>query len=78
MLKDLFGDGPWFSSVSWDDLPKIGLLFFFCFFVVMVVWVFRKGGRSHYDTVSRLPLEGQPRAATTQTHPIVSMESKED
>ncbi len=38
-------------------LTLIGLMIFVVFFVLMIFFVFRKSGKSHYEKMSKLPLE---------------------
>ncbi len=43
-----------FSSVL---AGTIGLLFFFVFFVVMALWVFRPGSKEKYKSDAKIPLK---------------------
>lgn len=36
-----------------------GLLFFFLFFTVMALWIFRPGARDEYQQHARIPLKEQ-------------------
>ena len=40
-------------------LTVLGLVIFFIFFVVMGVRVFRKGSKSHYDKIAKMPLDDE-------------------
>lgn len=40
-----------------DNAPEIGLLFFFLFFVVMTVWVYRPGAKKEYQSFASIPFE---------------------
>jgi cbb3-type cytochrome oxidase subunit 3 len=40
-----------------DNATIIGLLFFFCFFMGLLFWVFRPGGKSIYKNFSEIPLK---------------------
>jgi len=42
--------------------PKIGLLLFFGFFAVLLVWVFRRRGRKVYEKEAQLPFDEAPKA----------------
>ncbi len=42
-----------------DNATLIGLLFFFAFFVVMAVWVFRPGAKKKYQNKADIPLQGE-------------------
>jgi len=35
----------------------IGLLLFFTFFVVMLIWLYRPGAKKHYQTLGQIPLK---------------------
>jgi len=37
----------------------LGLLFFFTFFTVMALWVYRPGARSSYQKHASIPLKGE-------------------
>lgn len=41
-----------------DNATLIGLLFFFGFFMVMAVWVFRPGAKKNYQNKADIPLKG--------------------
>ncbi len=39
------------------DLTALGLIIFFSFFTITVIWVYlRKGAKAHYEAMGRLPL----------------------
>ncbi len=44
--------------MSWiaDNANIIGLLFFFTFFCVMAIWIFRPGSKKHYQDQAHIPL----------------------
>lgn len=44
--------------MSWlsANAGLIGLLFFFSFFVLMALWVYRPGAKPDYDRKARIPL----------------------
>lgn len=45
--------------IDWisQNAGVIGLLFFFSFFVVMGLWVYRPGARQSYQDYARIPLK---------------------
>jgi cbb3-type cytochrome oxidase subunit 3 len=40
--------------------PKIGLIIFVAFFVLSVLWVYRRSGKKTYDKVSNIPFDEAP------------------
>lgn len=44
--------------------PIIGLLFFVCFFTLMVFWVFRPGAGQNYEHDANIPFEEDDGVAT--------------
>lgn len=40
----------------------IGFFLFFCVFLGSLVWVFRKGSKKHYDSLSQMPLREEERS----------------
>lgn len=40
------------------DVGIIGLLLFFSFFIVMLVWIFRPGSKDKYKEYGNIPLKG--------------------
>jgi cbb3-type cytochrome oxidase subunit 3 len=51
MMSQVLAKAPW----AW--LTCIGLVIFFCFFVSMLMWVYRKGGKEFYAELSTVPFE---------------------
>ena len=51
MFKEFFK----FSELL--DVPVVVMLFFFCVFAAVLLRVFSRRHRSHYEAMSRLPLE---------------------
>ncbi len=45
-------------SMILDHATLLGLLFFFGFFVVMAVWVYRPGSKKSYQGNASIPLSG--------------------
>ncbi|MCB0321706.1 MAG: CcoQ/FixQ family Cbb3-type cytochrome c oxidase assembly chaperone [Bdellovibrionales bacterium] len=46
----------WMPYVDTPTLTIILTPLFFLFFVLLVCWVYRRGGKSEYDRVGHLPL----------------------
>ena len=46
----------YFRNSEWLDLPVIGLVFFFLFFLGVLWRVFRLRNRGHYQEMAALPL----------------------
>ncbi|MDR4507087.1 MAG: cbb3-type cytochrome c oxidase subunit 3 [Candidatus Brocadiaceae bacterium] len=42
-------------------LSAIGFFLFFCVFCGSVFWVYRRGSRKHYQSISQLPLSEEDR-----------------
>ena len=40
-----------------SNATLIGLLFFFCFFVGVLIWVYRPGSKSTYKNFAEIPLK---------------------
>ncbi len=45
--------------IDWlsHNAPMIGLLFFFIFFVLMALWLYRPGAKGLYQSHASIPLE---------------------
>jgi len=39
--------------------PRISLVGFFVFFILAVIWAYRRGSRAKYNQVSNLPFEDE-------------------
>lgn len=57
-------------------LTEIGLILFFVFFIAMIFFVFRKSRATHYESISRLPLEEEGCSLNSKMKPLNSKESK--
>lgn len=40
-------------------LTSLGLLIFFCFFILLLFWVYRKNSQSLYSQIEKSPLEDE-------------------
>ena len=45
--------------MSWiaENANIIGLIFFFTFFCVVAIWIFRPGSKKKYDAHAKIPLK---------------------
>ncbi|MCB0369447.1 MAG: cbb3-type cytochrome c oxidase subunit 3 [Bdellovibrionales bacterium] len=46
----------WLAHFNDSNLTLIGFLIFFCVFVAVIIWTFRKDSKDYYDSAAKLPL----------------------